>query len=175
MTSCHKKCLISSSNPAQVEMPLFEMMFWNITSWHENASHNSGPLLGDISVGFPSQLPVMWSCGVFFIASLNNPFYKESSCRWFETPCRLCDATVISYACNIQDPCHNFPRAKCVKAMERGVTSCVVVWRPPSHPRAWRVRRGPWYGIPKMTCNIPSIWISNHWVLFQWHVLTKST
>ena len=129
MTSCHKKCLISSSNPAQVEMPLFEMMFWNITSWHENASHNSGPLLGDISGGFPSQLPVMWSCGVFFIASLNNPFYKESSCRWFETPCRLCDATVISYACNIQDPCHNFPRAKCVKAMERGVTSCVVVWR----------------------------------------------
>ena len=37
------------------------------------------------------------SCDVFLDANLTKQLNKQSSCRWFETPWLLCDATVKIY------------------------------------------------------------------------------
>ena len=41
-----------------------------------------------VTVGFPSQRPVMRSFAAFFDLRVNKPWSKQSSRRWFDTPSR---------------------------------------------------------------------------------------
>ena len=40
--------------------------------------------------------PATWSCDFFFDHYLDQLLNKQSTCRWFETPWRLCDVALMS-------------------------------------------------------------------------------
>ena len=47
------------------------------------------------SVDSPAEVPIMWSLVVFCVECLNKLLKKQLSCRWFKTPLRPCDVTVM--------------------------------------------------------------------------------
>ena len=60
-----------------------------VTSWYGDAFRTSRQW-------FPlTQWPVMQGLGVFFVVSLNELSNTHSSYRWFQTPWRSCDATML--------------------------------------------------------------------------------
>ena len=64
-------------------------------SWHGKACWITGPLWGksiDDQRDVCHKEPEIRSFCVFFGVSL----HKESNCRWFESPCRLCDVILMS-------------------------------------------------------------------------------
>ena len=70
-----------------------------MTAWNGNIIHITGPLWGDspsqrasyvedVTIGFPSKCPAMWTFDVFFDVRLNKRLSKQSRCRWFDMPPR---------------------------------------------------------------------------------------
>ena len=57
-----------------------------MTSWNGNIFRVTGPLWGESTGGFPSQMSVARSFDVFFDLRLNNRLGKQSIRRWFKTP-----------------------------------------------------------------------------------------
>ena len=48
-------------------------------------------------VDFPSQGPIVWNFGVFFVVCLNKLLNKQSNCGWFEMLQSSCEIAVIHY------------------------------------------------------------------------------
>ena len=75
-----------------------------------------------VADGFPHKVKMMPRFDVCFDVSQNEPLNKESSCRWFERPCRSCNVTVATsqyiyiYICSSKAIWKQFARC------------CILLW-----------------------------------------------